>query len=154
MNDLVIKVLTSYKEDAFELFLLADPSYNQINSYIMESVIYGAYLDDILIATYALLPIDELTIEIKNIAVAENVQRKGVGTLLLDHAKETAISMGFKQITIGTANSSIYQLLFYQKCGFEIFELRKNFFTDNYHQPIFENGIQAKHMIMLIQKVS
>ena len=107
MNDLVIKILTSYKEDAFELFLLADPSYNQINSYIQKSVIYGAYLNDILIATYALLPLDENTIEIKNIAVSENIQRKGVGTLLLKHAKKTAVSMGFEQITIGTANSSI-----------------------------------------------
>lgn len=149
MNDLVIKIITSYKEDAFELFLLADPSYKQINSYIQKSVIYGAYLNDILIASYALLPVNELTVEIKNIAVSENVQRKGVGTLLLEHAKETAISMGFKQITIGTANSSIYQLLFYQKCGFELFELKKHFFTDNYPEPIFENGIQAKHIIML-----
>lgn len=154
MNDLIIKAITTDKEDAFELFLLADPSHNQINKYIQKSVIYGGYLNDILIATYALLPIDEHTIEIKNIAVLENIQRKGVGTLLLNHARETSISMGFAQIIIGTANSSIYQLLFYQKCGFEIFELRKNFFTDNYHQPIFENGIQAKHMIVLIQKVS
>ena len=154
MNDLIIKPLSIYTEDAFELFLLADPSQNQINKYIQKSIIYGAYLNDILIATYALLPIDEHTIEIKNIAVIENIQRKGVGTLLLSHARETAIEMGFIQIIIGTANSSIYQLLFYQKCGFEIFELRKNFFTDNYLQPIFENGIQAKHMIVLIQKVS
>lgn len=154
MNDLIIKPLSIYTEDAFELFLLADPSQNQINKYIQKSIIYGAYLNDILIATYALLPIDEHTIEIKNIAVIENIQRKGVGTLLLSHARETAIEMGFTQIIIGTANSSIYQLLFYQKCGFEIFELRKNFFTDNYLQPIFENGIQAKHMIVLIQKVS
>lgn len=154
MNDLIIKAISDYKEDVFKLFLLADPSHNQINSYIQKSVIYGAYLNDILIATYALLPINEQTVEIKNIAVSENIQRKGVGTFLLNHAKETAASIGFKEIIIGTANSSIYQLLFYQKCGFEIHKLKKNFYTNKYHQPIFENGIQAKHMIVLIQKVS
>lgn len=154
MNDLIIKALADYKEDAYKLFLLADPSYQQINTYIKESVIYGAYLDGILIATYALLPIDKQTVEIKNIAVSENIQRKGVGTVLLKHAKKIAISRGFKEIIIGTSNSSIYQLLFYQKCGFEIDKLHKNFYLENYQEAIFENGIQAKHMIILTQKVS
>lgn len=154
MNELVIKLLSNYQEDIFELFLLADPSLDQINSYIYKSIVFGAYLNNILIATYALLPVDENTIEIKNIAVSENVQRKGIGTLLISHAKETAASRNFKEIIVGTANNSIYQLLFYQKCGFELFELKRNFFVENYDEVIFENGIQAKHMIVLTKNVS
>ncbi len=32
---------------------------------------------------------------------------------------------------------------------FEIYEIKHNFFVDNYKEPIFENRIQYKHMVML-----
>lgn len=40
-------------------------------------------------------------------------------------------------------------LNFYQACGFRRSHVIKNFFTDNYPQPIFENGIQLKDMVYL-----
>lgn len=155
MNEPIIKAITlNYSEDLFALLLLADPSQKNINEYLNKSLIYGAYINNVLVGVYVLFSVDEQTIEIKNIAVSEDFQKRGIGTLLLHHAKEETVTKGYLQLTIGTANSSISQLSLYQKNGFEIYEIIKDFFTDNYNKPIFENGIQAKHMIMLMQKVS
>jgi hypothetical protein len=68
---------------------------------------------------------------------------------MLDHAVQTSKNKNFNTIIIGTGNSSIGQLYLYQRQGFEIFDIKKNFFVDNYPDPIFEDGIQCKHMIML-----
>lgn len=154
MNEPIIKAITLYSEDLFALLLLADPSQNNINEYLNKSLIYGAYINNVLIGVYVLFPVDEQTLEIKNIAVSEDFQKRGIGTLLLRHAKEETVSKGYLQLIIGTANSSINQLSLYQKNGFEMYEIKRDFFTENYNEPIFENGIQAKHMIMLMQKVS
>lgn len=154
MNEPIIKAITLYSEDLFALLLLADPSQNNINEYLNKSLIYGAYINNVLIGVYVLFPVDEQTLEIKNIAVSESFQKRGIGTLLLCHAKEETVSKGYLQLIIGTANSSINQLSLYQKNGFEMYEIKRDFFTENYNEPIFENGIQAKHMIMLMQKVS
>ena len=40
-------------------------------------------------------------------------------------------------------------LSFYESCGFEKSHRIKNFFTDNYEQPMFEEGIQLVDMIYL-----
>ena len=74
-------------------------------------------------------------------------QGQGIGKLLLRDA--TVKAKGFKKIIIGTGDAAIKQLYLYQKEGFEIFDIKKRFFLDNYPGPIYENGIQLKHMIML-----
>lgn len=60
--------------------------------------------------------------------------------------------MGFETVEIGTGNSSIDQLAFYQKCGFRIAAIDPDFFIRHYPEPIFENGIQCRDMIRLEYK--
>ena len=91
----------------------------------------------------------KLTVEIKNVAVKPEFQGQGIGSYLIENVVQIASLNRQKSICIGTANSSLGQLYLYQKLGFDISEIRKNFFIDNYKEPIYENGIQAKHMIML-----
>jgi len=88
-------------------------------------------------------------VEIKNIAVKESVQGQGIGQLLLKDSFNRAISKGCKEIRIGTADIAEMQLYLYQKMGFEIYAIKKNFFIDIYAEPIYENGIQLKDMVML-----
>jgi len=40
-------------------------------------------------------------------------------------------------------------LSFYENCGFEKSHSIKNFFTDNYDHPMFEEGIQLIDMVYL-----
>lgn len=54
-----------------------------------------------------------------------------------------------EELMIGTGNSSINQLALYQKCGFRVIGVERDFFINNYDEPIFENGIQCVDMIRL-----
>ncbi|MFD1773028.1 GNAT family N-acetyltransferase [Paenibacillus rhizophilus] len=98
---------------------------------------------------FILLSRDAETVEIINIAVREDVQGQGIGKRLLQAALEQAKSSQTKAIEVGTGNSSLDQLAFYQKCGFRIIGVDRDFFVRNYAEDIYENGIQCRDMIRL-----
>ena len=137
----------------YDLLLLADPCLAQIQSYLPFGKCYSGFIDHKLVGAMVLLPIEEGKIEIKNIAIKTDFQGRGYGKLLLQLAINLAKAESYKSIVIGTANSSIGQLALYQKVGFDIQTIQSNFFLENYPEPIFENGIQAKHMIVLEKKL-
>jgi hypothetical protein len=58
---------------------------------------------------------------------------------------------GYKTIEVGTGNSSIGQLALYQKCGFRITGIDRDFFIRHYEEDIFENDIQCRDMVRLSQ---
>ncbi|QGQ45538.1 GNAT family N-acetyltransferase [Metabacillus sediminilitoris] len=66
-------------------------------------------------------------------------------------AIQIARNKGYKTIEIGTGNSSIGQLAFYQKCGFRIIGVDLDFFIRHYPEEIFENGKHCRDMIRLSQ---
>jgi N-acetylglutamate synthase-like GNAT family acetyltransferase len=105
--------------------------------------------DNAIIAVFALQVMGSDTAEIKNIAVDAAFQGQGIGQGLLKDAINLTKDKGFKTIIIGTGDAGIKQLYLHQKVGFEMYEIKHRFFIDNYPEPIFENGIQLKHMIML-----
>ena len=88
--------------------------------------------------------------EVKNLATKPEVHGKGYGRKLLDfvcaYYKDRC-----KLMLVGTGDSPL-TLPFYKKCGFEEHHRLKNFFTDNYDHPIFEEGIQLVDMVYLSQK--
>jgi ribosomal protein S18 acetylase RimI-like enzyme len=146
---MIIRPLSSAETPLFDLLLLADPSVKMMGKYIFASSVYVAIIDAQIVGVLALLPIDETLIEIKNIAVAETHQGKGIGKKLLAFAFSEANEKGFQDIQIGTANSSIGQLALYKKMGFEMDCIIKSFFTDNYPEPMYENGISVRDMVVL-----
>jgi aminoglycoside 6'-N-acetyltransferase I len=144
-----IRKLQSIETVPYELLLLADPSKEHINKYIRSSETYIAWLKKKAIGVYVLHTAGMVAIEIKNIAIDEKFRNKGLVELLLDDATKRAKEKGYEEIEIGTSNASFSQLAIYQKNGFEIAGLKKNYFQKTYKNPIFENEIQCKHMIML-----
>lgn len=149
MNKPDIKQVFEYESDVFDLLLLADPSRKQVESYLGESNVYGAYIDNNLLGVYVLYPVNDGTAEIKNIAVNEDYHNKGIGTQMLYHAMNQAKELGYKEIIIGTGDVGDLQLYLYQKVGFKKYDVKKNFFIDNYDELMFENGKQLKDMVML-----
>lgn len=149
MDNLIINPLAENEPIPYELLLLADPSIEAIETYLSRSTIYVSHLRNEIIAECVLYPLSTDAIEIKNIAVHETYQRIGIGKLLLADVTLRAINAGYKTLSIGTSNASIGQLYLYQRQGFELSGVKINFFVDNYTEPIFENGIQCKHMIIL-----
>lgn len=144
-----VRLIDKSKELPYDLLLLADETVESINKYIFQSDVYVLERDQQNIAVYALQTINDDTVEIKNIAVDTSFQGHGIGQELLKDAMNRAKESGFKRIVIGTGDAGIHQLYIYQKAGFEMFEIKHRFFLDNFPEPIFENGIQLKHMVML-----
>jgi len=145
----MIRQLQKNEEIPYNLLLLADETIEAINRYINDSEIFIFEKDNKTFAVYVLQKISDDTIEIKNIAVDTKHQGQGIGKLLLRDAISRAKAKGFKTIIIGTGDIAIKQLHLYQKVGFEIFDVKKGFYLDNYPEPIYENGIQLKDMVML-----
>ncbi|MBN1216527.1 MAG: GNAT family N-acetyltransferase [Candidatus Lokiarchaeota archaeon] len=144
-----IRQLQRNEDIPYDLLLLADETTEAINKYINDSEIYILVNNEKIIAVYVLQDLRNNIVEIKNIAVDEEYQGHGIGRTLLLDAIRRAREKNFKTIIIGTANGGIKQLYLYQKVGFEIYDIKKNFISDNYPEPIYENGILLKHMIML-----
>ncbi len=145
----MIRLLKRQDQIPYDLLLLADETIESIDKYIHQSDIYVLEQDNVRIAVCALQTIDSNTVEIKNIAVDTAFQGQGIGQKLLKDVINLAKEKGFKKILIGTGDAGIMQLYLYQKVGFEINDIKRRFFIDNFPEPIFENGIQLKHMIIL-----
>lgn len=84
--------------------------------------------------------------ELKNIAVMPDFQRKGYGKILIDFVFSHYSDCNAMLVGTGDVPSA---LSFYQKCGFEQSHRIKNYFTDNYDHPMFEDGIQLVDMVFL-----
>jgi len=149
MDRLQIRRLLPEEQPPMSLLLLADPSEEIIESYIHRGKCFIADSNGEIIGVYVLIDTRPYTVELVNVAVAEEEHGKGIGKRLVRHAIETASFMEYKMIELGTGNSSVGQLALYQKCGFRIVGVDRDFFTTHYPEPIYENGIQCRDMIRL-----
>ena len=143
------RLLGKDEEIPYDLLLIADEAREAIDKYIFSSDVYVLEIENRILAVYALQTLNESEVEIKNIAVDKNYQGKGIGQFLLKDAVNKAREQGYKTMVIGTSNASFKQLYLYQKVGFEIYDIKYNFYIDNYPRPIYENGLLLKHMIVL-----
>jgi ribosomal protein S18 acetylase RimI-like enzyme len=134
-----------------ELLLLADPSEEIVKEYVTRGECFVAELEQKMVGVYVLLPTRPETIELVNVAVAEEMHGRGIGKQLVMDAVKVARSKGYKTIEVGTGNSGIGQLALYQKCGFRMVGVDMDFFIRHYSEEIYENGIQCRDMIRLAQ---
>lgn len=144
-----IRQLKEQEIPPFDLLLLADPSRELVEEYLAIGECYVAEIAGEIVGVYVLTKLDAQTMEIRNVAVNEQLHGCGIGKQLIGNAIRTAKELGYKSLEIGTGNSSIGQLALYQKCGFRLEGVIKDFFTDRYEDAIFENGIQCRDMIRL-----
>mgnify|MGYP002553211527 FL=1 len=148
-----IRLLNDDEQPPMNLLLLADPSKAMIGEYLHRGECYLSEEDGEIIGVYVLLPTRPGTIEIVNLAVEEGRQGMGIGKALVMDAIHRARSQGYKTLEIGTGNSSISQLALYQKCGFRITGIDRDFFIRHYEEKIFENGIPCLDMVRLSQDI-
>ena len=132
-----------------ELLLLADESEVSVNDYLPRSRCYAAFEGGQIIGQYLLLHTRPFTAEVVNIAVTPDRQRQGVGTALLQHAIRSAREAGFRILEIGTGNSGTGQIALYERCGFVRCGVDVDYFRKHYPAPIFENGVECRHMVRL-----
>ncbi|ATF13089.1 GNAT family N-acetyltransferase [Brevibacillus sp. HB1.2] len=148
-----IRKLAAQEQPPMDLLLLADPSVKLVKDYLQRGHCYVTVLEDSIVGVYVLIPTRPDTIELVNVAVDESYQGKGIGKKLVLHSIEVAKSLGYKTIEVGTGNSSVGQLALYQKCGFRMNWIDRDFFLRHYEEEIYENGIQVVDMVRLSQDI-
>lgn len=129
------------------LLMLADPAIDRVQRYLQDGIVFIGEEEDTIIAV-AVLCIGDTEAELKNIAVIEEREGQGFGRQLLQHVIHHARAAGLQRIVVGTGNSSLRELAFYQRNGFRIEGVIRGFF-DGYHPPIIENEIACRDMIRL-----
>lgn len=151
MINLNIDRLEISEHPPMKLLLSADPSERLIQEYISRGICYVANLKEKIIGVYVLLPTRPDTVELVNVAVDDSFQRQGIGKQLVKHAVHTAQQLGFATIEVGTGSTSIHQLTLYQKCGFRMTSIDRDFFIRHYDEEIHENGMKLYDMVRLSQ---
>lgn len=145
-----IREIKENKKQFLPLLLLADEEEAMIDSYIENGTMY--VLDDGGVkAECIVLDAGNRILEIKNIAVQSDCRGKGYGKALIDFIIERYKGQ-YSVLQVGTGDSP-KTVPFYQKCGFVYSHTIPNFFTDNYTQPIYEDGVLLKDMIYLKRNV-
>ncbi len=145
-----IEQIIDNKKLYLDLLLLADEQEDMIDKYL-ESGDMFALFDDDLKTVCVVAAIDDDTCELKNIATYPEYQGNGYATALIKfltgHYKNK-----YKSMLVGTGDIPTI-LNFYEKSGFAISHYIRNFFTDNYDHPMFEDGIQLIDMVYLKKKL-
>jgi len=144
-----VRKINNPEEAPISLLLVADPSKKAVHDYINRGICFVLEVEKEIRGVFVLLPTRPYIIECVNIAVEERYQNKGLGKLMLTEAINIAKSNGYQTMEIGTGNSSIGQLALYQKCGFRITGVDRDFFIRHYDEEIYENGIHCRDMIRL-----
>lgn len=137
------------EEAPYGLLYEADPSREAVADYLERGECYAAFMGDTPAGVYVLLRTRPFTMELVNIAVDEAHRRKGIAKQMIAHCVERARESGCSVLEVGTGNAGIGQLALYQKCGFSITSVDIDFFRKHYPEPIFENGIECRHMVRL-----
>ncbi|MCL2073491.1 MAG: GNAT family N-acetyltransferase [Marinilabiliaceae bacterium] len=141
-----IKKIIENKKQFLDLLLLADEQENMIDKYLASGDLFALFDDD-LKTICVVVKIDNETCELKNIATYEKYQGKGYGKALINYVSDF-YKNEYKTMIVGTGEVP-WILSFYESCGFEKSYRVKNFFTDNYDQPMFDGEIQLIDMIYL-----
>ena len=140
-----ITKVTNDKKSYIDLLLLADEQESMIDKYLERGEMF-VLNDDGVKAECVVTKETDGIYEIKNIAVMPDFQRKGYGKRLIDFLFSYYTDCNVMLVGTGDVPSS---LSFYKKCGFVESHRIKNFFTDNYDHPMFEDGKQLVDMVYL-----
>ncbi|MFU8689472.1 GNAT family N-acetyltransferase [Rossellomorea sp. FS2] len=130
------------------LLMLADESEAVVRSYLEDGEVYTFSNAGETVGIMLMVAVDSSTIEIKNMAVVDSARGQGTGRQMIKEMEKKLKNSGYRTILVGTSNSSIGNLIFYQKCGFRFESIKKDFFLV-YPEPFYENGIRGLDMVML-----
>lgn len=144
-----LELLTADEQLPYSLLLLADETRYAIDKYVFDSDVYVLKEGARALAVCCLYRIDDSTLELKNIAVSEELQGEGIGSVLIREIVDIARKAGYRTLIVGTADCGVDQIRFYERAGFVKYAVKKDFFIHNYEAPIVENGVQLRDMVML-----
>jgi len=133
----------------WKLLLDADPSRAEIRKYVRRGELWLAATNKGIIGAMVLMQTRADILEIMNLAVDPKFQSQGIGTQLLKFSKSRARQLKMKKLHVGTGNSSIGQLVFYQRFGFRIFGVDRDFYVPRYGKVYQDGGVKLLDMVRM-----
>jgi Acetyltransferases len=134
------------------LLHLADDSAAQVHGYYQRGDLYA--VDDEAggpLGIVLAIPEPDGSVELKAVAVDASRHNQGVGQRMLAEVLADLRRRGVRRVVVGTANSSIGVLAFYQKAGFRLWRIERDHFTPErgYPDGLAEHGIPLRDMVWL-----
>jgi ribosomal protein S18 acetylase RimI-like enzyme len=135
------------------LLLLADESEQQVRSYINEGELYVFDEAGGVAGVILAIPRGTGDVELKAVAVEAIRQGRGVGTRMIRAVLDDLRQRGVRRALVGTSNAAIGQLAYYQKAGFRLLSIERDFFSParGYPAVMEENGIRLCDMVWMDQ---
>ncbi len=143
---------TKPNEVPMSLLLEADPSEQNIRSYLDDAWCFVAKMDGKVVGVCVAKMIFGGVAEILNVSVSPEHQKKGIGTGILRFSLAELASKKVDRVELGTGTFG-YQLTYYHRVGFRVDRVVKDHFLLNYPEPIIENGIQHQDMLKLYMEL-
>jgi ribosomal protein S18 acetylase RimI-like enzyme len=144
------------RERYVPLLLLADDSEQQVRGYMQKGTLFVAEDEDREVGIVLAIPVDSSDannseIELKAVAVEAASHNQGIGQRMLALVLPALEERGFTRVVLGTGNSGIGQIAFYQKAGFRMWKIERDVFSAERGYPpgLEENGIPLRDMIWL-----
>lgn len=141
-----------------DLFELADDSPSEIDGYIEQGrVLVARNREGAIVGHLQLIPTtDPAVAEIKNVAVREEAQGRGVGGLLVEHAVEVCRDEQARAVTLVTAIADVDVLRFYQRHGFRAEAIEPDLFTPAHGYPadLEVDGIQVRDAVRFVRRLT
>jgi ribosomal protein S18 acetylase RimI-like enzyme len=156
MDDVTLHVVPvgPARDDYLPLIYLADDSAQEVHGYYQRGTLYALDAADAQpIGMVLAIPQPDGSVELKAVAVAERLHGRGVGTRLLHAVLDRLRADDVELVFLGTSSAGIGQLAYYQKAGFRLLRIERDFFSPERGYPtgIEENGIPVRDMVWMDQ---
>jgi len=136
-----------------DLLRMAEPSIDELNSYIETAVSFIAELNGSIIGVCLMTQVTPETIELKNVSVFPEFRAAGVGRSLISYAADMARDAGCMEIIAGVDNSNAAGFIFLQKLGFELESIEKGYYSQHGKVVPGSFNLNAVHRIWFLRQL-
>lgn len=150
-SNITIEWYAGDRDDLRPLFELAEDSGSQLDSYIMAGRVLVARSGGEIAGHLQLMNDEPGRVEIKNIAVREDLQGQGIGRQLVREALARLAAENVSTVRVATASADIDNLRFYQREGFRMHSIERDTFTESTGYPpgVQIDGIPLRDRVWL-----
>ena len=146
------------REAFVPLLLLADAE-PQVRGYLHQGDLYalcGADREPLGVTLVVPDAAEPETAELRAVAIDPTQHNRGLGQRMLASVLADLRARGFRRAVVGTSNAGIGQIAFYQKAGFRLWRIERDYFTlqKGYDPEERENGLPHRDMIWFDQELA